>query len=74
MNYPNEMTISGKKYVKTTPSAYYFRCKEIGEQNEQVMKSPAFQTACSNVGIPATRRQASKFRRKMGKAYKEGRK
>jgi len=29
-----------------------------------------FQNACEAVGIPATSRQASKYKRKFGKAYK----
>ena len=30
----------------------------------------AFKNACEKAGIPATKRQASKFRRKLGKAWK----
>lgn len=38
--------------------------------NEEYAKDPKFVAACDNVGIKATSRQASKYRRKMGKAYK----
>lgn len=38
--------------------------------NEEYSKDPKFVAACSSVGIEATRRQASKYRRKQGKAYK----
>ncbi len=41
--------------------------------NMQYAKSNAdFIAACSAVNLPTTGRQASKFRRKTGKAYKEG--
>ena len=41
--------------------------KEFTEQDV------AFQKACEKVGIPITKRQASKWRSGKGKAYKEGR-
>lgn len=44
-------------------------CIERGKKNDGVLNSPQFKEACEKAGIPATRRQASKFRRKMGKAY-----
>ena len=39
--------------------------------NEEYSKDPKFVAACDNAGIKATSRQASKFRRKRGKAYAE---
>ncbi len=42
---------------------------ERGKKNEAVLKSPQFIAACEKAGIPATRRQASRFRRKHGLAY-----
>lgn len=44
------------------------------KENTQVMESGVFVTACTRVKIPPTRKQASKFRRKKGLAWKEGRK
>lgn len=41
--------------------------KEFSTQNE------LFKKACEKVGIPATKRQASKWRSGKGKAYKQGR-
>lgn len=46
---------------------------ERAKKNESIMSSQVFKDACEKVGIPATRRQASKFRNKRGKAYKLGR-
>ena len=40
------------------------------EPLEGVYSSPAFRKACKKAGIPATTRQASKFRNKKGLAYK----
>ncbi len=37
--------------------------------NDSTLKNHKFISACRNAGIPGTRRQASKFRRKKGKAY-----
>ncbi len=42
---------------------------ERGVKNGDVLKSPQFKEACEKAGIPATRRQASRFRRKLGLAY-----
>ena len=42
---------------------------ERGEKNSTVLNSPSFKAACSRVGIEPTRRQASKFRNKRGKAF-----
>jgi len=39
--------------------------REFSESN------PEFKAACGNVQIPATKRQASKWRRRLGKAWKE---
>lgn len=41
--------------------------KEYSETNQELIK------ACEKVNIPATTRQASKWRRKKGKAWKDGR-
>ena len=46
---------------------------ERGKQNQSTMASQTFKDACEKVGIPVTRRQASKYRNKRGKAYKLGR-
>ena len=43
---------------------------ERAKLNEAMMKNPVFISACEKAGIPATKRQASKFRRKFGIAYK----
>lgn len=43
---------------------------ERGKMNDGVLASPQFIKACEKADIPATRRQASKFRRKTGIAYK----
>lgn len=43
---------------------------ERGKKNEDTMKSSHFKESCEKAGIPATRRQASKFRRKLGLAYR----
>lgn len=41
--------------------------------NEGVMNNDVFKNACEKVGIEPTKRQASKFRRKKGAAFKFGR-
>lgn len=41
--------------------------------NAEFAKDKDFQSACDRAGIPATKRQASKFRSKRGLAYKKGR-
>ena len=42
--------------------------------NQSILKDPIFIKACELVGIEPTKRQASKWRRKTGKAYIQGRK
>jgi hypothetical protein len=37
-------------------------------------KNEEFKAACEAVGLPATKRQASKWQRQCGRAYVEGRK
>ena len=37
--------------------------------NKATYESPQFRKACENAGIEVTKRQASKFRRKFGRAY-----
>lgn len=47
----------------------YEQCNDkFSKENQE------FQDACNNVNIKPTRRQASKWRRKLCKAYMEGRK
>ena len=41
--------------------------KEFAEKDQK------FKKACSKINLPATTRQASKWRMKKGKAWKEGR-
>ncbi len=43
--------------------------KKRGEQNESTLNSPEFKKACEIVGVPVTRRQASKWRNGKGCAY-----
>ena len=44
-----------------------------GESNSNFSKNNEhFRSACEKAGVEPTMRQASKFRRKEGKAYKEG--
>ncbi len=47
----------------------------LEKANFNFMKNPskAFLNACNKVGIPPTRRQASKWSMQKGLAYKEGR-
>lgn len=40
---------------------------------EFAKRDAGFGAACNAVGLPATKRQASKYRRHMGRAWKEGR-
>lgn len=47
---------------------------ERKKENENIMNKETFKEACEAVGIEPTIRQASKFRRKRGLAYKFGRK
>ena len=42
---------------------------ERGKQNSNTFKSEVFVNACDAVGIKPTGRQASKFRRKLGRAF-----
>lgn len=44
--------------------------KEKQERNKSVLKSPDFEKACAAVDIKVTKRQASKWNNKKGKAYK----
>jgi hypothetical protein len=44
--------------------------EKILSNREFAEKDPQFKLACSGAAIPATPRQASKFRNKTGKAYK----
>ena len=46
----------------------YEQCNDAFAKTNQ-----EFQDACSKVDVKPTRRQASKWRRKLGKAYNEGR-
>ena len=40
---------------------------------EYAEKELRFRRACMKAGVSPTKRQASKYRRKIGKAYREGR-
>jgi hypothetical protein len=40
--------------------------------NKEFATNPYFISRCKSVGIEPTKRQASRFRRQKGKAYKEG--
>lgn len=43
----------------------------LGETNARYSeKNEEFRTACETAGLPTTSRQASKYRRKIGLAYK----
>jgi hypothetical protein len=42
--------------------------------NAEFCKDKTFAAACERAGIPATIRQASKYRNKKGAAYRSGRK
>jgi hypothetical protein len=41
--------------------------------NAEFMKDGDFISACEEVNLKVTKRQASKFRMKIGKAYRDGR-
>lgn len=41
--------------------------------NQQFTRDPDFIEACRRAGVEPTKRQASKYRAKRGKAWKEGR-
>jgi len=43
---------------------------ELQKLNKAVFDSQRFKDACAEAGIPETKRQSSKFRRKLGLAYK----
>ncbi len=45
------------------------RNKEAAEANAELLKNPQFTRACSVAGVTPCRRQASKWRRKMGAAW-----
>ena len=45
--------------------------KQRAERNKSIMADKIFLDACANAGIEPTKRQASKWNSKKGKAYKE---
>jgi hypothetical protein len=59
--------IGGNKWVRINGS------KKTVEQptNKEFTKDGRFIQACETAGVPATSRQASKFRNKKGKAYNQ---
>lgn len=58
-----------RKYPRSGPDLCPRR-HDDAVKNTSVLKSPAFKKACEAVGIKPTVRQASKFKRKMGLAYR----
>lgn len=57
-----------RKYERSGPDVNPRRHIEA-EKNQSTQESPSFKKACEAAGIPVTRRQASKFRKKRGLAY-----
>lgn len=51
----------------------YYTSRHNGTHRDFAKNDAGFQQACANVKIPPSKRQASKWRRKMGLAWKEGR-
>ena len=41
----------------------------LAQANKSVLANPIFLKACTDFGVEPTKRQASKFRRRIGKAY-----
>jgi len=68
-----EKVVSGKQWKRCHGPNLCYKCEERAKKNLNVFNSQAFKDACEKVGIPATHRQASKFVKKMGKAYRFGR-
>lgn len=61
-----------KKANKVTPGKYIpnDRDAERAEKTKSTQASQVFKDACEKAGIPATKRQAIKFKQKKGLAYK----
>ena len=55
----------GRGAIGWTRTSGYVTNTEFATQND------GFKTACEKAGIPATKRQASKWRRKFGTAYRD---
>lgn len=53
-----------------TASFYTIRCREVGQQVNALLKDDKFQAACDKAGINPTRRQARKWLRHQGLAYR----
>jgi hypothetical protein len=59
-----------RQWERVRGGAPIYDTSAAAERNRNIVKSDAFIKACQNAGIPATTRQASKFSRGLGSAYK----
>ena len=60
-------------YTKTKPwgkSPEQLKNEKRAKATQQTLKNPMFAKACGVAGVEVTKRQASKFNRKMGLAYR----
>ena len=67
------MSENGKKWHRVTGPNLHPENQEKHLRNKAVLGSEAFIKACEYVGIKPTKRQASKWNNKKGKAYNVGR-
>ena len=58
-----------KQWKRVTGPDLHPQNQEIHERNLNIFNSELFKKACALAGIEATMRQASKFRRGLGKAF-----
>ena len=58
------------QYKKGGPDLHVARKSAETQANKTTMERPAFQKACEKAGTPVTKRQASKYLKGRGLAYK----
>lgn len=58
-----------RKYDRSGPDLHHDRKVENWTANSSLLRSQKFIKSCEGLGIPVTRRQASKFRNRKGLVY-----
>ena len=61
---------AGKQWDRVTGADLNPNKKALAERNKSTLTNPVFIKACEAVNIPPSKRQASKWNNKMGKARK----
>lgn len=60
-----------RKYDRSGPDVNGWKQKAT-DRNKSILNSPVFLEACEKAGVTPCTRQASKFSRSVGKAYRGG--